>query len=95
MVVKSILDTDILSEYLKGLNPTVARHAARYAQQHQITPINEDYLAAGTIRAIARKQGIALELPECLVAFIAYRSSTPFRSGATWAATRDWQHERL
>jgi tRNA(fMet)-specific endonuclease VapC len=30
-MVKSILDTDILSEYLKGFNKTVAQHAARYA----------------------------------------------------------------
>ena len=33
---KSLLDTDILSEYLKGHDQTVARHAARYAQQHGI-----------------------------------------------------------
>ena len=32
-MVKSILDTDILSEYLKGHNATVAGHAARYAQE--------------------------------------------------------------
>jgi hypothetical protein len=31
MLVKSILDTDILSEYLKGHDATVAGHAARYA----------------------------------------------------------------
>jgi predicted nucleic acid-binding protein len=32
-MVKSILDTDILSEYLKGFNTTVAHHAALYAAQ--------------------------------------------------------------
>ena len=31
---KALLDTDILSEYLKGHDRTVANHAARYAQQH-------------------------------------------------------------
>jgi predicted nucleic acid-binding protein len=35
-MVKSILDTDILSEYLKGFNRTVASHAARYAKQYGI-----------------------------------------------------------
>jgi predicted nucleic acid-binding protein len=35
-MVKSILDTDILSEYLKGFNPTVTGHAARYAEQYGI-----------------------------------------------------------
>jgi tRNA(fMet)-specific endonuclease VapC len=32
-MTKSLLDTDILSEYLKGHDQNVARHAARYAQQ--------------------------------------------------------------
>lgn len=35
-MVKSILDTDILSEYLKGHHPTVIRHAARYAEEHRV-----------------------------------------------------------
>ena len=35
-MVKSILDTDILSEYLKGHHPTVISHAARYAREHGI-----------------------------------------------------------
>ncbi len=33
-MLKSILDTDILSEYLKGHDVTVASHAARYAEEH-------------------------------------------------------------
>jgi tRNA(fMet)-specific endonuclease VapC len=33
-MVKSVLDTDILSEYFKGRNQTVIGHAARYARQH-------------------------------------------------------------
>ena len=35
-MVKSILDTDILSEYLKGHDTTVAGHAARYANEFGI-----------------------------------------------------------
>ena len=33
---RSVLDTDILSEYLKGHNPIVAGHAARYAKEHGV-----------------------------------------------------------
>jgi hypothetical protein len=35
-MVKSILDTDIFSEYLKGHNPVVIGHAARYAHEHRV-----------------------------------------------------------
>jgi predicted nucleic acid-binding protein len=35
-MVKSLLDTDILSEYLKGHDQTVIGHAARYARQFRI-----------------------------------------------------------
>jgi predicted nucleic acid-binding protein len=34
-MVKVLLDTDILSEYLKGHDIVVARHAATYARNHQ------------------------------------------------------------
>ena len=33
-MAKSLLDTDILSEYFKGHNQTVIGHAARYARDH-------------------------------------------------------------
>jgi tRNA(fMet)-specific endonuclease VapC len=33
-MAKSLLDTDILSEYFKGYNQTVIGHAARYAREH-------------------------------------------------------------
>ncbi|HEY7393040.1 MAG TPA: hypothetical protein VH640_31260 [Bryobacteraceae bacterium] len=33
---KSLLDTDILSEYLKGHDRIVTRHAADYARQHGV-----------------------------------------------------------
>lgn len=36
MTHKAILDTDILSEYLKGRNATVASHAANYARDHGV-----------------------------------------------------------
>jgi predicted nucleic acid-binding protein len=35
-MVKSLLDTDILSEYLKGHNQIVAGHAAQYAEQYRV-----------------------------------------------------------
>lgn len=35
-MVKVILDTDILSEFLKGYNPTVIEQAARYAKDHGV-----------------------------------------------------------
>jgi predicted nucleic acid-binding protein len=119
-MVKRILDTDILSEYLKGFNPTVAHHAARYAeefgifsftsvtvyeivyglalkdasmqlrkalawldQNEQITPVNADYLSAATIRATARRKGIVLELPDCLIASVAVRLELPLVTGNT------------
>lgn len=36
MTVKSILDTDILSEYLKGYDATVVRRGNRYARDHGV-----------------------------------------------------------
>jgi len=36
MAVKVILDTDILSEYLKGQNAAVAARAAAYAKEHGV-----------------------------------------------------------
>jgi len=119
-MVKALLDTDILSEYLKGHNPSVANHAARYAEEHgvftftsvtvyeivygfelkgassqlkkalswlnqneQITPVNDDYLTAATIKATARKQGIVLELPDCLIAAVAARLGLTLVTGNT------------
>ena len=36
MTVKSVLDTDILSEYLKGYDATVVRRGNRYAKDHGV-----------------------------------------------------------
>ena len=35
-MAKALLDTDILSEYLKGHDATVTGHAVRYAEEHGI-----------------------------------------------------------
>ena len=117
---KVLLDTDILSEYLKGHDKVVARRAADYASQHgaftftsvtvheiifglefkgassqlakalawlnqneQITPTATDYQEAAVIRAIARKQGSILELPDCLIAAVAVRLGLPVVTGNT------------
>lgn len=120
MTVKAILDTDILSEYLKGHNRAVAGRASAYAKDHgvftftsvtvyeivyglelkrassqlnkvmtwlkqneEITPIDADYLAAATIKAKARRQGAAVELPDCLIAAVATRLNRPLVTGNT------------
>jgi predicted nucleic acid-binding protein len=67
---KSLLDTDTLSEYLKGRDRIVTRHAA-------------DYLQAATIKAAARKQGSIVELPDCLIAAVAVRLGLPLVTGNT------------
>lgn len=117
---KVLLDTDILSEYLKGYDRNVIRRAADYTRQHgvftltsvtlheivyglelkgapsqlqkallwlnqneQITPTAADYLQAATIKATARKQGSAVELPDCLIAAVAVRLGLPLVTGNT------------
>ncbi len=119
-MVRSILDTDILSEYLKGRNRNVISHADRYAKEHgvftftsitvyeivyglelkaastqlrmavrwlsqneEITPTSNDYVAAGTIKARARKSGFGLELLDCLIAAVAVRVGVPLVTGNT------------
>ncbi|HEY6350677.1 MAG TPA: PIN domain-containing protein [Candidatus Angelobacter sp.] len=119
-MLKSILDTDILSEFLKGHNPNVVTHAARYAKEHgiftftsisvyeiayglelkgaygqlkkalawlskneEVTPTPADYLSAAAIKAKARRIGVALELPDCLIAAIAVRLNQPLVTGNT------------
>lgn len=120
MTAKAILDTDILSEYLKGHSAAVASRAAAYANDHsvftftsvtvfeivyglelkgassqlkkvlawlklneEITPLAADYLAAGSIKAAARKHGLVVELPDCLIASIAVRLGYTLVTGNT------------
>lgn len=117
---KVILDTDILSEYLKGIDPNVARRGRLYAQEHgqftitsvtvyeivrgleekgaavqvakaldwmdrneQVVPVAEDYLTAARIKARAKHQGRAVELPDCLIAAVASRLGYPIVTGNT------------
>ena len=117
---KVILHTDILSEYLKGHDALVARHAAAYLEAHaaftftsvtvyeiaygldaknaesqlrkalewlgrneEVTPTGADYLAAASIKASARKAGLIVELPDCLIASIALRLGLPLVTGNT------------
>src|ERR1700733_8871607 len=120
MAAKVILDTDTLSEYLKGHNTAVASRAATYVKKHgvftftsvtvyeivyglelkgasaqmkrvmtwlkqneEITPIDADYLQAATIKAMARKRGSVVELPDCLIASMAKRMKRPLVTGNT------------
>lgn len=117
---KVILDTDILSEYLKGHDPRVAGHAAVYLGFHRIftfssvtayeiaygldvknaesqlrkamewlrrneevTPTSADYLSAASIKSSAKKLGLIVELPDCLIASIALRLGLPLVTGNT------------
>ena len=120
MIGKAILDTDILSEYLKGHNATVTQRAADYVRNHgvftftsvtvyeivyglelkgassqlkkvmawlsqneEVTPTAADYLEAAGIKAAARRQGIVVELPDCLIASIAVRLNRRLVTGNT------------
>jgi predicted nucleic acid-binding protein len=120
VIAKAIIDTDILSEYLKGHDSTVTGHAARYAQDHgvftftsvtvhemvyglelkgasvqsskalawlrqneEITPLSADYLFSARIKATAKRKGLSLELPDCLIASVAIRLGLPLVTGNT------------
>lgn len=117
---KVVIDTDILSEYLKGIDQNVAKHATKYAKKHgtftftsvtvyeiirgleekgapkqvekalawieqneQIVPTAEDYLTAARVKAKAKHQGKAVELPDCLIAAVAARLGVPLVTGNT------------
>lgn len=117
---KVLLDTDILSEILKGHDQAVTRRAADYAREHavftftsvtvheivfglevknasaqlqkamlwlnqneQIPPTADDYRSAAIIKAMARKQGAILEMPDCLIAAVAVRLDIPLATGNT------------
>jgi predicted nucleic acid-binding protein len=120
MLPQSILDTDILSEYLKGHDASVANRGTRYARVHgvftftsitvfevlfglelkaakaqlakvqewfsrneEITPVAADYRMAATIKSTAARQGLTVELPDCLIAAVAVRLGRPLVTGNT------------
>ena len=115
---KVILDTDILSEYLKGFDRNVVQTGRQYAREHgrfsftsvtvyeiirgleekgaakqvakalawmerneELVPTAADYLTAARTKANAKKQGKALELPDCLIAAVAARLQLPLVTG--------------
>ena len=117
---KAILDTDILSEYLKGHDAFVARHAAAYLQVYpaftitsvtvyeiaygldaknaesqlrkalewlgrneEIAPTGADFRWAASVKASAKKLGLVVELPDCLIAAAAVRLGLPLVTGNT------------
>jgi predicted nucleic acid-binding protein len=119
-MTKSLIDTDILSEYLKGHDSTVTGHATRYAKKHgfftftsvtvheivyglelkdasaqlskalmwlrqneEVTPLTADYLLSARIKARAKRKGLSLELPDCLIAAVAIRLGVPLVTGNT------------
>ena len=49
----------------------------------QVTPVADDYLAAASIQATARRQGTTLELPDCRIAAMAVRLGLPLLTGNT------------
>jgi hypothetical protein len=55
MAGKVILDTDILSEYLKGYDVNVVARGNRLNQNEEIIPLPDDYRRAATIKATAAK----------------------------------------
>jgi len=59
MTVKALLDTDILSEYLKGYDANVVRHGDRYARDHGVftfTSVTVFEIVSGLEHKDARKQ---------------------------------------
>ena len=52
-------------------------------RNEEVTPIGADYLAAASIKASARKAGLIVELPDCLIASIALRLGLPLVTGNT------------
>ena len=68
---------------LKAASSQLKKALAWLNQNEQITPVNADYLAAASIKATARRQGVALELPDCLIAAVAVRLERPLVTGNT------------
>jgi predicted nucleic acid-binding protein len=68
---------------LKAASTQLKKALAWLNQNEQITPVNADYLAAASVKATARRQGVTLELPDCLIAAVAVRLERPLVNGNT------------
>lgn len=68
---------------LKGASSQLKKIMTWLKQNEEITPIDLDYLAAAHIKATARRQGLMVELPDCLIASIAVRMNWPLVTGNT------------
>ena len=52
-------------------------------RNEEVTPTGADYLAAASIKTSAKKAGLIVELPDCLIASIALRLRLPLVTGDT------------
>jgi predicted nucleic acid-binding protein len=68
---------------LKSASSQLSKALAWLRQNEEITPSSTDYLSAASIKASARKSGVALELPDCLIAAVAVRLGRPLVTGNT------------
>lgn len=68
---------------LKGAVSQLNKALVWFRQNEEITPSPLDYVEAATIKAKARKNGIALELPDCLIASVAVRLGMTLVTGNT------------
>ena len=69
--MKLFMDLSLLE--LKGASNQLQKALAWLSQNEEITPVGADYFTAATIKARARRQGVVLELPDCLIAAVATR----------------------
>jgi tRNA(fMet)-specific endonuclease VapC len=67
-VNRALLDTDILSELFKGVNPTIARNASVYRQafgRYTLSAITVMEIISGLQRVQSPPRGPILSLAEC------------------------------
>jgi predicted nucleic acid-binding protein len=68
---------------IKGASIQLKKTLAWLQKNEQITPDPADYAAAARIKAAARRTGVTLELPDCLIAATAVRLNRPVITGNT------------
>ena len=66
-----LLDTDILSEIIKGRDRDVAAHATAYLNEHQ----------QFTTSADLERRGLVIGMPDVMIAAIALQSGLPLVTG--------------